>query len=67
MELEDFLNKYIIIELKDGIKEEGILVEIKDYNNEEEMSFYTTLIIRDKDANYKVVYLNEIETIGELL
>lgn len=67
MELEDFLNKYVIIELKDGVKEEGILVEIKDYQNDEEQSAYTSLIIRDKDANYKVVYLNEIETLGELV
>lgn len=67
MELEDFLNKYIVIELKDGAHEEGILVEIKDYGNEEDMNYYTTLIIRDKDANYKIVYLNEIETLGELI
>lgn len=65
MELEDFLNKYVIIELKDGKKEEGILVEIKDYESEE--SAYTSLVLRDPDANYKVVYLNEIETLGELL
>lgn len=65
MELEDFLNKYVIIELKDGKKEEGILVEIKDYESEE--SAYTSLVLRNPDANYKVVYLNEIETLGELL
>ncbi len=65
MELEDFLNKYIIIELKDGVKEEGILVEIKDFENEE--TCYTSLVLRDPDSNYKIVYLNEIETLGELL
>lgn len=65
MELEDFLNKYIIIELKDGVKEEGILVEIKDYDTED--GAYTSLILRDPDAKYKIVYLNEIETLGELL
>ena len=67
MELEDFLNKYVIIELKDGVKEEGILVEIKDYENREEEINYTSLVLRDPDANYKVVYLNEIETLGELI
>ena len=67
MELEDFLNKYVIIELKDGVKEEGILVEIKDYENREEEINYTSLILRDPDSNYKVVYLNEIETLGELI
>ena len=65
MELEDFLNKYIIIELKDGVKEEGILVEIKDFENEE--TAYTALVLRDPDSNYKIVYLNEIETLGELI
>jgi small nuclear ribonucleoprotein (snRNP)-like protein len=65
MELEDFLNKYIIIELKDGVKEEGILVEIKDFENEE--TAYTSLVLRDPDSNYKIVYLNEIETLGELI
>ena len=65
MELEDFLNKYLIIELKDAEKVEGILVDIKDYDNED--GAYTSLIIRDPDANYKIVYLNEIETLGELL
>ena len=67
MELEDFLNKYVIIELKDGTKEEGILVSIKDYDNNDEQSAYTTLVIREPDSNYKVVYLNEIETLGELI
>ena len=67
MELEDFLNKYVIIELKDGVKEEGILVEIKDYENREEEINYTSLVLRDPDSNYKVVYLNEIETLGELI
>ena len=65
MELEDFLNKYIIIELKDGVREEGILVEIKDFENEE--TAYTSLVLRDPDSNYKIVYLNEIETLGELI
>ena len=65
MELEDFLIKYIIIELKDGVKEEGILVEIKDFENEE--TAYTSLVLRDPDSNYKIVYLNEIETLGELI
>lgn len=65
MELEDFLNKYIIIELKDGVKEEGILVEINDFENEE--TAYTSLVLRDPDSNYKIVYLNEIETLGELI
>ena len=67
MELEDFLSKYVIIELKDGERIEGILVEIKDYENKEEESVYTSLIIRVDANDYKVVYLNEIETLGELI
>lgn len=67
MELEDFLSKYVIIELKDGDHVEGILVDIKDYENREEESVYTSLVIRVDDNDYKVIYLNEIETLGELI
>ena len=42
-------------------------IEIKDYENREEEINYTSLILRDPDSNYKVVYLNEIETLGELI
>ena len=66
MELDELLEKCVHIEFKDAEPLEGLLVEIKNFEDYEDMIFYKTLTIRDYDENYNVVYLNEIESIEEI-
>ena len=66
MELEELYEKYIYITFHDGTTLEGLLVEVKSVEDYEDMIFYKTLTIRDEDAKYNVVYLNEIESIEEI-
>lgn len=66
MGLNDFEGKHIIVNLKDGEVVEGILVEIKDVDDEINSIYYTTLNIRVDTDNYRVIYINEIDTIGEV-
>lgn len=66
MKLEDFLDKYIIIEKKDGKKIEGILVNILDQEDMDENPGYISLVIRVDDDKFKNIHLIEIENIGEV-
>lgn len=66
MELDELVEKCVHIEFKDGEPLEGLLVEIKDFEDYEDMIFYSTLTIRDYEEEYQVVYLNEIESIEEV-
>lgn len=66
MDLTDLVSKHIIIELKDGENVEGILVEVKDVDNVEDAIFYTTLTIRVDANHYRTIYINEIDTLGEI-
>ncbi len=66
MVLEDFLHKHVIVNLKDGAIIEGIVVEINDVDNYEDSIFYTTISIRVDYNDYRLVYINEIDTIGEV-
>lgn len=67
MKLEDFLNKTVILELKDGSEITGILMEIKDIDDKVEEIHETRLIIRINSDEYKIIDINEIETIGEII
>lgn len=66
MVLEDFLHKHVIVNLKDGVIIEGIVVEINDVDNYDDSIFYTTISIRVDYNDYRLVYINEIDTIGEV-
>lgn len=66
MRLEDFLNKHVILELKDGTTVEGIIININDVDNDEDSIFYTTINIRVDYDDYRLIYINEIDTIGEI-
>ena len=67
MKLEDFLNKTVILELKDGSEITGILMEIKDIDDKVEEIYETRLIIRIDSDDYRIIDINEIETIGEVV
>lgn len=67
MKLEDFLNKTVILELKDGSEITGILMEIKDIDDKVEEIYETRLIIRIDSDDYRIIDINEIETIGEFI
>ena len=67
MKLEDLLNKTVVLELKDGSEVTGILMEIKDIDNKVEEIHETRLIIRINSDEYKIIDINEIETIGEII
>lgn len=67
MKLEDFLNKTVILELKDGSEVTGILMEIKDIDDKVEEIYETRLIIRIDSDYYRIIDINEIETIGEFI
>lgn len=64
MELEDFLNRHIIITLKDGEEVEGILMEVKDQDDDINAIYYTTLTLRIDLDDYRVIYLTEIESVS---
>ena len=66
MKLDKLVEKCVHIEFKEGEPLEGLLVEIKDFEDYEDMIFYSTLTIRDYEEEYRVVYLNEIESIEEV-
>ncbi len=66
MSLEDFLHKHVLIELKDGTNVEGIIIDINNIDNYEDSIFYTTLNIRVDYNDYRLIYINEIDTIGEV-
>lgn len=66
MSLEDFLHKHVFIELKDGTNVEGIIIDINDIDNYEDSIFYTTINIRVDYNDYRLIYINEIDTIGEV-
>lgn len=65
MDLEYFLNKYIIVTKRDGKRLEGILVNIID--SETEDFGFITLVIRIDDDVYKNIHLVEVKNIGEVL
>ena len=66
MKLDYFLNKYIIIEKKDGKFIEGILVDILDQEETDENMGFITLVLRIDDNEFKNIHLVEIENIGEI-
>ena len=65
MDLKDLIDKYIQIELKNGKKYKGILTAVKDYEDGD--YFYTALQLRLKADDYKIIYLIEVDSIGEIL
>lgn len=66
MEIDEFLHKHVLIELKDGTNVEGIVIDIHQTDNYEDSIFYTTLNIRVDYNDYRLIYINEIDTIGEV-
>lgn len=66
MKLEDLIDKYIVIEKRDGKFVKGILVDVKRREETIESSAYTTLIVRVDTNTYQNVHLIEIENIGEI-
>ncbi len=66
MRLEDFLNKTVELELKDSTLVQGLLLDITDIDDEEEGICETRLTIRVESNDYKIIDINEIETIGEI-
>ena len=66
MKLDYFLDKYIIVEKKDGKKVEGILVNILDQEDVDENPGFISLVIRVDDDKFKNIHLIEIENIGEV-
>ncbi len=67
MSLKDFLNKHVLITLKDGKKVEGIVTDILNYEDDEETLFYTQLQVRVDAFDYRNIYLGEIDKIGEIV
>ena len=53
--------------MKDGSEVTGILMEIKDIDDKVEEIHETRLIIRINSDEYKIIDINEIETIGEII
>lgn len=66
MTLENFLDKYVVIEKKDGKKVEGILTNILNSEESDENMGFITLVIREDNDKYNNVHLIEIESIGVL-
>lgn len=66
VKLEDLLDKYIVIEKRDGKYIKGILVEVKRKEETIESSAYTTLTLRMDNDTYQNVHLIEVENIGEM-
>lgn len=66
MTLENFLDKYVVIEKKDGKKVEGILTNILNSEESDENMGFITLVIREDNDKYNNVHLIEIENIGLL-
>ncbi len=65
MDLKDLVDKYVQIELRNGKKYKGILTAVKDYEDGD--YFYTALQLRLKEDDYKIIYLIEVDSIGEIL
>ncbi len=65
MDLKDLVDKYIQVELRNGKKVKGILTAVKDYEDGD--FFYTALQIRVKEDDYKIIYLIEVDSIGEII
>ena len=63
MTLENFLDKYVVIEKKDGKKVEGILTNILNSEESDENMGFITLVIREDNDKYNNVHLIEIENI----
>lgn len=66
MTLENFLDKYVVIERKDGKKVEGILTNILNSEESDENMGFITLVIREDNDKYNNVHLIEVENIGVL-
>ena len=66
MGIDDFLHKHVLIELKDGTNVEGIVIDVHHTEISEEDIFYTTLNMRVDYNDYRLIYINEIDTIGEV-
>lgn len=64
--IEELLNKGVIVELLDGEVIEGILMDIQNVDNYEDMIFYRKIQIRIDYDDYRIIYENEIDTICEL-
>ena len=66
MTLENFLDKYVVIEKKDGKKVEGILTNILNSEESDECMVFIRLVIREDNDKYNNVHLIEVENIGVL-
>ena len=65
MDLTDLINKYIVVELRDGKKIKGILTAVKDMDDGD--YFYTALQIRVKEDDYRLIYMIEVDSLGEIV
>lgn len=65
MDLTDLIDKYIVVELRNGKKIKGILTAVKDMDDGE--YFYTAIQIRVKEDDYRLIYMIEVDSIGEIL
>ena len=65
MDLKDLINKYILVELRDGKKIKGILTDVKDMDDGD--YFYTALQIRVKEDDYQLIYMIEVDSLGEIV
>ena len=66
MKLEDFLNKTVILELRDSSIVKGMRLDRKDIDDDYEEIHETRLSLRIKDNEYRIIDINEILTIGEI-
>ena len=65
MDLKDLINKYIQVELRDGKKVKGILTDVKDMDDGD--YFYTAQQIRVKEDDYRLIYMIEVDSLGEIV
>lgn len=66
MKLVDLVDKYVVVEKRDGKVVSGILIDILNNNENDESIAYTTLVIRVDNNKFQNVHLIEVENIGEI-
>lgn len=66
MKLDDFINKTVVLELKDNTIIKGILLDL-DTRYDEEEDTELRLVMRINSEEYRYVDVNEVISIGELI
>lgn len=67
MKLDDFINKTVLLELKDGSSIKGLLLNIEEkYDSEDDIKEYH-LVMRINSTDYRLIDVNEVLTIGEYI